>query len=84
METVLLCDVLPDGTVAGVSLVEPIYDTISGARVSTRTVNPATGAPYVAAGTLQACAPDSCTATTAPCPRAPVSAEPLCGPRGAR
>ncbi|MEH0402856.1 hypothetical protein ACFY7V_03455 [[Kitasatospora] papulosa] len=64
VETVLLCDVLPDGTVAGVALVEPIYDTNTGARVSTRTVNPATGADYTPAGTLQACAPDGCTATT--------------------
>ncbi|MFH8577123.1 hypothetical protein [Streptomyces zaomyceticus] len=64
METVLLCDVLPDGTVAGVALVEPIYDTISGARVSTRTVNPATGAAYVPTGSLGPCSPDGCNATT--------------------
>ncbi|MGW5925240.1 hypothetical protein ACWF2L_03200 [Streptomyces anulatus] len=64
VETVLLCDVLPDGTVAGVALVEPIYDTNTGARVATRTVDPATGTDYAPAGTLQACAPDGCTATT--------------------
>ncbi|MGW3736670.1 hypothetical protein [Streptomyces sp. NPDC005148] len=64
VETVLLCDVLPDGTVAGVALVEPMYDTISGDRVGTRTVNPATGAPYTPTGTLQACQPDGCNATT--------------------
>ncbi|GAA2948210.1 hypothetical protein ACFPN0_15260 [Kitasatospora cinereorecta] len=70
VETVLLCDVLPDGTVAGVALVEPIYDTSTGARVSTRTVNPTTGAPYVPTGTLQPCATGSaasdCEALTTP------------------
>lgn len=30
VQTVLLCDVLPDGTVAGTALVEPIYDTNTG------------------------------------------------------
>ncbi|WP_411092318.1 hypothetical protein [Streptomyces sp. 049-1] len=64
VETVLLCDVLADGTVAGVALVEPIYDTISGDRVGTRTVDPATGAAYTPTGTLQACQPDGCNATT--------------------
>ncbi|MEU6628463.1 hypothetical protein ABZ905_09225 [Streptomyces parvus] len=64
VETVLLCDVLPDGTVAGVALVEPIYDTNTGARVATRTVDPATGTDYAPTGTLQACTPDGCTATT--------------------
>ncbi|MGW4173509.1 hypothetical protein ACWEGX_42190 [Streptomyces chartreusis] len=57
-------DVLPDGTVAGVALVEPVYDTSSGDRVGTRTVNPVTGAAYTPTGTLQACTPDGCTATT--------------------
>ncbi|MFI2300168.1 hypothetical protein ACH5AL_15195 [Actinacidiphila glaucinigra] len=64
VETVLLCDVLPDGTVAGVALVEPVYDTISGDRVGTRTVNPVTGAAYTPGGTLQPCQPDGCNATT--------------------
>ncbi|WP_405759441.1 hypothetical protein OG234_13190 [Streptomyces sp. NBC_01420] len=64
VETVLLCDTLPDGTVAGVALVEPIYDTISGDRVGTRIVDPATGAAYAPAGTLQPCQPDGCNATT--------------------
>ncbi|MEU0181417.1 hypothetical protein ABZ312_09530 [Streptomyces sp. NPDC006207] len=64
VETVLLCDVLPDGTVAGVALVEPIYDTNTGDRVGTRTVNPVTGAAYTPVGTLQPCQPDGCNATT--------------------
>ncbi|MFJ3249066.1 hypothetical protein [Streptomyces sp. NPDC086782] len=65
VEALLMCDVLADGTVAGVALVEPIYDTGSGDRVGVRVVDPATGAPYTPAGTLQACQPDGCTATTA-------------------
>jgi hypothetical protein len=65
VETVLLCDVLPDGTVAGVALVEPVYDTSSGARVGTRTVDPLTGATYTPQGTLGPCSPDGCNATTA-------------------
>jgi hypothetical protein len=59
VETVLLCDVLPDGTVAGVALVEPIYDTNTGDRVGTRTVDPATGAAYTVQGELQQCAATS-------------------------
>lgn len=55
VETVLLCDVLPDGSVAGLALIEPVYDTITGDRVGTRTVDPVTGAPYVPAGTLGPC-----------------------------
>ncbi|MDX2643493.1 hypothetical protein PV341_07870 [Streptomyces sp. PA03-1a] len=55
VETVLLCDVLPDGTVAGLALVEPVYDTISGDRVGTRIVDPATGAPYTPTGVLGRC-----------------------------
>ncbi|MFZ4160437.1 hypothetical protein ACOZDE_18700 [Streptomyces griseoincarnatus] len=64
VETVVLCDVLPDGTVAGIALVEPIYDTNTGDRVGTRTVDPVTGAAYTPTGTLGPCAPDGCTATT--------------------
>ncbi|MFD3612382.1 hypothetical protein ACFWXA_30810 [Streptomyces atroolivaceus] len=61
VETVLLCDVLPDGTVAGLALVEPIYDTISGDRVGTRIVDPATGTAYSPTGTLSVCGgPDQC------------------------
>ncbi|MFI7467435.1 hypothetical protein [Nonomuraea sp. NPDC049646] len=65
VETVLLCDVLADGTVAGVALVEPIYDTTSGARVGTRTVTPVTGAAYTPQGVLGPCSADGCNATTA-------------------
>ena len=62
VETVLLCDVLADGTVAAVVLVEPIYDTNTGQRVSTRIVNPTTGATYTPTGTLGLCSPpaDEC------------------------
>jgi hypothetical protein len=56
VETVLLCDVLADGTVAATVLVEPVYDTSSGDRVGTRIVNPTTGAAYAPQGTLQPCA----------------------------
>jgi hypothetical protein len=57
VETVLLCDVLPDGTVAAQVLVEPVYDTNTGQRVATRTVDPATGAAYTVQGELQQCRP---------------------------
>lgn len=55
VETLLLCDVLPDGTVAATVLVEPVYDTTSGDRVGTRTVDPVTGAAYTVQGELQQC-----------------------------
>ncbi|MGW4731833.1 hypothetical protein ACWEQC_22165 [Streptomyces shenzhenensis] len=55
VETVLLCDVHADGTVAATVLVEPIYDTSSGARTGTRIVDPATGAEYTPVGTLGPC-----------------------------
>ncbi|MFF4900435.1 hypothetical protein [Streptomyces sp. NPDC001068] len=62
VETLLLCDVLPDGTVAGLALVEPVYDTVSGDRVGTRIVSPTTGAAYTPTGTLGLCSPpDTCT-----------------------
>ncbi|MCX4458672.1 hypothetical protein OOK58_42955 [Streptomyces sp. NBC_01728] len=61
VEAVLLCDVLPDGTVAGLALVEPVYDTVSGDRVGTRIVDPTTGAAYTPTGTLGVCgATDQC------------------------
>ncbi|MDQ1018957.1 hypothetical protein [Streptomyces afghaniensis] len=60
VEAVLLCDVLPDGSVAATVLVEPVYDTVSGDRVGTRIVDPATGATYAPAGTLGPCAADGC------------------------
>jgi hypothetical protein len=66
VETVLLCDVQADGTVAATVLVEPVYDTTSGARVGTRTVDPATGAPYTVQGTLQPCDGDDCASRTTP------------------
>ncbi|MER7477438.1 hypothetical protein ABTX60_07245 [Streptomyces sp. NPDC126510] len=56
VETEILCDVLADGTVAATVLLEPVYDTSSGARVGTRTVDPVTGAAYTVQGTLQTCA----------------------------
>ncbi|MEU0947644.1 hypothetical protein ABZ379_33830 [Streptomyces canus] len=65
VEGSLLCDVLADGTVVGQALVEAVYDTSSGDRVGTRTVDPATGAVYTPQGTLQPCPPpDSCTCET--------------------
>ncbi|MFE9319242.1 hypothetical protein ACFYNV_29785 [Streptomyces albidoflavus] len=69
-EGTLLCDVLPDGTVAAAVLVEAVYDTSSGVRLGTRTVDPVTGAVYVPTGTLQPCASGSassdCAALTTP------------------
>jgi hypothetical protein len=59
VETVLLCDVLADGTVAGVALVEPVYDQATGARLATRVVDPVTGAEYVPQGVLQECPANS-------------------------
>ena len=55
VEALLLCDVLPDGAVAGLALVEPVYDTTTGDRVGTRIVNPTTGAAYTPTGTLGVC-----------------------------
>ncbi|MEU2264934.1 hypothetical protein ABZ568_00470 [Streptomyces olindensis] len=68
VETEILCDVLADGTVAATVLLEPVYDTTSGARVGTRTVDPATGAAYTVQGTLQTCstAPPCQTCETLP------------------
>jgi hypothetical protein len=65
VETLLLCDVLADGTVAATVLVEPVYDTISGDRVGTRTVDPVTGAAYTPQGTIQPCVPpEQCSCET--------------------
>ncbi|PWI06527.1 hypothetical protein DIZ27_32825 [Streptomyces sp. NWU339] len=50
-----MCDVLPDGTVAATVLVEPVYDTNSGARVATRITDPVTGDPYTPTGTVTVC-----------------------------
>ncbi|MFC8882984.1 hypothetical protein ACFT54_10210 [Streptomyces cinereoruber] len=60
VETVIMCDVLADGTVAGTALVEPVYDTNTGERIATRTVDPATGDLYTVQGTLQQCDPPPC------------------------
>ncbi|MFJ7090361.1 hypothetical protein ACIQWL_08850 [Streptomyces mirabilis] len=62
VEPLLLCDVLPDGTIAGLAQVESIYDANTGARLSTRIVNPTTGATYTPTGTLGLCSPpaDEC------------------------
>lgn len=67
VETQLMCDVLPDGTVAATVLVEPIYDTSSGVRVATRITDPATGDEYTPSGTLQPCSTSSeCESPTTP------------------
>ncbi|MET9818329.1 hypothetical protein [Streptomyces sp. NPDC006355] len=55
VEAVVLCDVQADGTVAATVLLEPVYDTSSGARVGTRIVDPVTGADYTPTGTLTTC-----------------------------
>lgn len=55
VEGSVLCDVLPDGTIAGTALVEAVYDEATGLRTGTRVVNPVTGAAYVPAGILQPC-----------------------------
>lgn len=62
VEPLLLCDVLPDGTIVGLAQVESVYDASTGARLSTRIVNPTTGATYTATGTLGLCSPpaDEC------------------------
>jgi hypothetical protein len=65
VETLLLCDVLADGTVAATVLVEPVYDTNTGQRIATRTVDPVTGSAYTVQGELQECpAPDTCSCQT--------------------
>jgi hypothetical protein len=58
-EAVLMCDVLADGTVAATVLLEPVYDQSTGLRVGQRIVDPATGAPYTAQGTIQQCPANS-------------------------
>jgi hypothetical protein len=55
VETEILCDVLPDGTVAKTVLLEPVYDVSSGDRIGTRTVDPATGEAYTPQGELKHC-----------------------------
>jgi hypothetical protein len=78
VEGSLLCDVLPDGTVAGQALVEAVYDTTSGDRVGTRTVVPATGATYAVQGTLQPCPPpEQCSCRTVLLCHTPDGGEPV-------
>lgn len=60
VEPVVLCDVLPDGTIAATVLVEPVYDASSGLRVGTRIVNPATGTDHDVQGELRSCQPPPC------------------------
>jgi hypothetical protein len=65
VEGSLLCDVLADGTVTGQVLIEAVYDTSSGARIGTRTVDPVTGADHLVQGTLQQCPPpEQCSCET--------------------
>ncbi|MFF4391444.1 hypothetical protein ACFY0G_32345 [Streptomyces sp. NPDC001552] len=58
VEQTLLCDVLPDGSIAGTALAVYEYDE-TGTPVGAPTfVDPATGDPYVAQGILQPCPGD--------------------------
>ncbi|MDX3067084.1 hypothetical protein PV518_33755, partial [Streptomyces sp. ND04-05B] len=54
----LLCDVLPDGTVAGLVLVEYEYNP-DGSLNSVRLVDPATGGTYTLQGELRQCPGDT-------------------------
>lgn len=55
VEQALLCDVLPDGTIVGSALAVYQYDA-TGAPIGAPTfVDPVTGLPYVAQGTLMPC-----------------------------
>ncbi|MDX3237218.1 hypothetical protein PV392_16370 [Streptomyces sp. ME03-5709C] len=74
VETQLMCDVLPDGTIAATILVEPIYDTNTGARVATRITDPATGEEYTPAGEIQVCP----TSQDCESPTTPVTSVGLC------
>lgn len=68
VEQTLLCDVLPDGEIAGTALAVYEYDE-TGSPVGPPTfVDPATGLPYVAQGILQPCPGDvGCGAPTQFC-----------------
>lgn len=68
VEQTLLCDVLPDGTIAGTALAVYEYDE-TGTPVGPPTfVDPATGLPYAAQGILQPCPGDvGCGAPTQFC-----------------
>lgn len=58
LENLILCDVLPDGSVVGAALAVYDYSTGSPSAVPTF-VDPLTGAPYVPTGTLQPCPSDA-------------------------
>lgn len=68
VEQTLLCDLLPDGSIAGTALAVYQYDE-TGSPVGAPTfVDPATGLPYVATGILQPCPGDvGCGAPTQFC-----------------
>lgn len=59
VENTLLCDVLPDGTVAGSALAVYEYDATGNPVGAPTFVDPVTGAPYVPQGVLQPCG-DTC------------------------
>ncbi|MGW1989582.1 hypothetical protein [Embleya sp. NPDC001921] len=58
VEQTLLCDVLPDGSIAGTALAVYEYDADGNPAGPPTFVAPATGAPYVAQGILQPCPGD--------------------------
>ncbi|MEU7093022.1 hypothetical protein [Kitasatospora aureofaciens] len=55
VEQVLLCDTLPDGTIAGTAMAVWEYNAAGAPTGPPTFVNPATGTPYVAQGTLMPC-----------------------------
>jgi hypothetical protein len=55
VEQTLLCDTLPDGTIAGTAMAVWEYDTTGNPAGPPTFVDPATGDPYVAQGTLMPC-----------------------------
>ncbi|MFF4385613.1 hypothetical protein ACFY0G_02285 [Streptomyces sp. NPDC001552] len=60
VEQTLLCDVLPDGSIAGTALAVYEYDADGNPVGAPTFINPATGAAYVAQGTLQPCRQGCC------------------------
>jgi hypothetical protein len=55
VEQTILCDTLPDGTVAGTAMAVWEYDAAGAPTGPPTFVDPATGNPYVAQGTLMPC-----------------------------
>lgn len=55
VEQTILCDTLPDGTIAGTAMAVWEYDTEGNPTGPPTFVDPATGNPYVAQGTLMPC-----------------------------